>query len=156
MSGFMQASGVACFIGIVIAIVDALSPSDKFAKQLKMMFALVFMLCVVTPIASGEITFDDGLADVYAESTIETAVQNTDDYIKRSVERNLSRNLTEVLRENGITVKNIETSINISDSGSIDITVIDLTLDPRSAQAAVDVLSDSLAEEFTVNIYDGT
>jgi hypothetical protein len=156
MSGFSQASGVACFIGIVIAIIDALAPSDKFSKQLKVMFALVFMLCVITPIANGDITFDGGIIDVYAESSIEQAAMNTDAYIARSVERNISRNLTEILREKDIAVKNIETSINISESGSIDITVIDLSIDPEEADRAVRLISDNLNEEFTVNIFDGT
>jgi hypothetical protein len=155
--GFRTAAGVACFIGIVIALIDALSPSDKFKKQLKVMFALIFMLAVITPIADGSIDFSGDTVAAYADRDyLESSKAAGETYLETAVGRNISRNLDEILKAKNIYPQKIETSINIIDDGSIDITVINLTIDPAKAEEAAEILSLALdGEEFTVNILDG-
>jgi hypothetical protein len=155
MEGFRLAAGVACFIGIVIALVDALAPSDKFKKQLKVMFAVIFMLAVITPIADGSIDFSGDTVAAYAASDyLEASKVAGESYLTNSIGRNISRNIDEILMAENIYAQKIETSINILENGSIDITVIDLTVDETVAKRASEILSEKLdGEEFTVNIY---
>jgi hypothetical protein len=155
MEGFRLAAGVACFIGIVIALVDALAPSDKFKKQLKVMFAVIFMLAVITPIADGSIDFSEETVAAYADSDYLAASKAAGEtYLETAIARNISRNLDEILKAKNIYPQKIETSINIRENHSIDITVINLTVDPARAEEAAKILSGALdGEEFTVNIY---
>jgi hypothetical protein len=155
MEGFRLAAGVACFIGIVIALVDALAPSDKFKKQLKVMFAVIFMLAVITPIADGSIDFTEETVAAYADSDYLSASKTAGEtYLETAVGRNISRNLDEILKSKNIYAQKIETSINIRENGSIDITVINLTVDPAKAEEVSEILSGALdGEEFAVNIY---
>jgi hypothetical protein len=157
MDGFREASAIACFIGIVIAIVDALIPSEKFNKQLKIMFAVVFCLCVITPIANGTIEFDSDSVAAYAsaDSMSESKIAG-EEVLARAIGRNISRSLEEELRAQKITPQEIATTVNISENGSIDITVIDLQINPQDAARAVVIIKEKLAEEFIVNIYDGS
>ena len=83
-------SGTACFLGIVITIFRSLYPSEKFSKQMKMIFSLIFIISVVRPFASGKISFPE-------------------------INENISAN--------------IQTSINISENGSISINEVKLVLD---------------------------
>ncbi|MDR0986185.1 MAG: stage III sporulation protein AF [Ruminococcus sp.] len=155
MEGFRLAAGVACFIGIVIALVDALAPSEKFKKQLKVMFAVIFMLAVITPIADGSIDFSGDTIAAYADTDYLAASKAAgESYLETSIGRNISRNIDELLKAENIYAQKIETSINILDNGSIDITVIDLTVDEKEADRASEILSEKLSgEEFTVNIF---
>ncbi|MDR0903854.1 MAG: hypothetical protein LBM59_04415 [Ruminococcus sp.] len=155
MEGFRLAAGVACFMGIVIALVDALSPSEKFRKQLKVMFAVIFMLAVITPIADGSINFSGETVAAYADRDyLEASKLAGESYLETSIGRNISRNLDEILKAENIYAEKIETSINISQTGSIDITVINLTIDPAVTDKVTEILGEALdGEEFTVNIF---
>jgi hypothetical protein len=157
MDGFREASAIACFIGIVIAIIDALVPSEKFTRQLKIMFAVVFCLVVVTPIANGTIVFDTASVAAYASSdALADSKIAGEKLLERAVGRNISRSLTEELKSAKISPQNIETTVNISENGSIDITVIDLQINPKDADRALQILKEKLSEEFVLNIYDGS
>ncbi|MDR0974601.1 MAG: stage III sporulation protein AF [Ruminococcus sp.] len=154
MEGFRLAAGVACFMGIVIALVDALSPSEKFRKQLKVMFAVIFMLAVITPIADGSIDFSEESIEAYADTDYLEASRNAGEtYLETSIGRNISRNIDEVLKGEDITAEKIETSINILENGSIDITVINLTINPTNAERAAEIIGEAIDDEFTVNIF---
>ncbi|MDR0991307.1 MAG: hypothetical protein LBL87_00190 [Ruminococcus sp.] len=157
MDGISASAAVACFAGIVISMVDVLSPSDKFLKQMKIMFALMFILCVVTPIARGDITFDDFAVSASAETELENSSAAGDEYFKRAVERNISRNLEEILSEAGIETEKIETSINISENGGISINVIEAFIkDGDMAETALDALFEASGETAEVYIYMGS
>ena len=49
--------GTACFIGIAISIADMIKPSEKFNKQIRMIFSLAFVLSILTPIVSSGFNF---------------------------------------------------------------------------------------------------
>jgi hypothetical protein len=156
MSGFTAAAAAACFIGIVISIVDSLSPSQKFSKQLKMMFALVFILCVITPITGGKVDFTEIAAPAIAQadSTLLSG-ESGEDYYVRSIVNNINRNLKEELKADFIETVNLQTSINISENGGISISVIDCTLkNPEQAEQAIAVLQAAVGTDVNINIYE--
>jgi hypothetical protein len=157
LDGLRAIAAVACFAGIVISMIDVLAPSDKFLKQMKMMFALMFLLCVVTPVAKGDITFDDFAVSASVESDLRDSQAAGDEYFTRAVENNISRNLADILRTGGIETEKIETSINISESGGISIIVIEAFIkDPMQAERAANALYAASGETAEVYIYQGS
>jgi hypothetical protein len=157
LDGLRAAAAVACFAGIVISMIDVLAPSDKFVKQMKIMFALMFILCVVTPIASGEIRFDDFAVAASIETQLEGSQTAGEDYFASAVEHNISRNLIEILTAGGIETEKIETSINISENGGISINVIEAFIkDESKAEAAAQALYAASGETAEVYIYLGS
>lgn len=123
-------SGTACFLGIVITIFRSLYPSEKFSKQMKMIFSLIFIISVVKPFASGKVSFPEinenisANEEYYAEKNEEAY-----NYFVRSVEENINSSLEAALNEINIYPANIQTSINISENGSISINEVKLVLD---------------------------
>ena len=129
MDTFRAVAGTACFLGIVITMFSSLYPSEKFAKQMKMIFSLIFILSIVKPFVSGRIGFPDLRGIVPASSDHYEAVsENTYDYFIDSVERNISSSFENELNKINIYPVRIETSVNISDSGSISINEVRLVL----------------------------
>ncbi len=130
METFKMIAGTACFLGIITAIFGSMYPSEKFAKQMKIIFSLVFILSVAKPVISGRISFPDIEETVSAGSDQYSSINDrTYEYFISSLEKNISLSLEAKLNEIDIYPAEIETSINISDSGSISISEVRLVLD---------------------------
>jgi hypothetical protein len=157
MDGLRAAAGVACFVGIVISMIDVLAPSDKFLKQMKIMFALMFILCVVTPIVRGDIKFDTAAVSASVEGELADYEEAGNAYFTGAIERNISRNLQDILQKDGILSEKIKTSINISESGGISIIVIEAYInDAEKAETAANVLYEASGETAEVYVYLGS
>ena len=160
MEAFRLMAGTACFLGIVITIFSSLYPSDKFAKQMKMIFSLIFIISVIKPVAQGKFDFPEFSETVSASADYYSSLNdNTYDYFIRSVESNISFSLENALNEKNIYPREIQTSVNISDSGSISINEVKLVLEDMSeypeavkcireaAESDVNVTAEVRAEE---------
>ena len=133
MQAFRLMAGTACFLGIVITIFSSLYPSDKFAKQMKIIFSLIFIISIIKPAVQGKFDFPELSETVSASADHYSSLNDsTYDYFIRSVERNISFSLEASLNEKNIYPQEIETSINISDSGSISINEVKLVLEDMS------------------------
>ena len=44
---------IAGYIGIAISILDFFTPSEKLRKQIKLIFSLVFLIAIASPILKG-------------------------------------------------------------------------------------------------------
>ncbi|MDE5860025.1 MAG: hypothetical protein K2H23_06535, partial [Oscillospiraceae bacterium] len=78
---------------------------------------------------------------------------NTYDYFIRSVENNISASLESKLHENNIYPEEIETSINISDNGSISINEVKITLkDITEKFSAERCIAEAAGNETTIII----
>ena len=65
----------ACFLSIVITIADSIKPGDKFSRQLKMLFSLVFITGIVSAALRCDFSFDfPAFADI----------ENYDDMFKKT------------------------------------------------------------------------
>ena len=130
MDAFKLISLTAGFISIIIAAFASIYPSEKYSKQIKIIFSLIFVLSIVTPFVNGEVNisesfdFVDASADVLYEKNIAA-----NEYLKSSVENNISSTIGSYLKENEISFDEIKTSINISDYGSISINEIEIAVD---------------------------
>lgn len=129
MDSFRAIALAACFLGIVITVFNSLYPSERFNKQIKTIFSLIFILSVAKPIVSGKLSFPDMGDTVSVSSDRYAAINdNTYQYFVSSVESNISKSLAGKLREKNIYPEEIETSINISDNCSISINEVKITL----------------------------
>ncbi len=130
METFKLISATACFLGIVITALSSLYPSEKFSKQMKMIFSLIFIISIVRPFASGKINFPEINENISAnEEYYSEKNEEAYDYFVRSVEENINSSLEASLNEINIYPANIQTSINISENGSISINEVKLVLD---------------------------
>lgn len=152
MDSFRAIAFAACFLGIVITIFNSLYPSEKFTKQIKTIFSLIFILSIAKPIAAGKISFPE-IGDTVSASTdyYSSLNDNTYNYFISSVESNISAALEGKLHEKNIYPEEIETSINISDNGSISINEVKITLkDMSDSFAARQCIIDETEEGVNV------
>ena len=152
MSAFRLMAGTACFLGIVITIFSSLYPSDKFAKQMKIIFSLIFVISIIKPVVQGKFDFPEISETVSASADHYSSLSdNTYDYFIRSVESNISTSLEAELNKKNIYPGEIETSINISDNGSISINEVKITLNDMSEYSeAVKCIRETVESEVTV------
>ena len=133
MESFRLMAGTACFLGIVITIFSSLYPSEKFAKQMKIIFSLIFIISVIKPVVQGKFDFPDLNETVSASADYYSSLNDsTYDYFIHSVESNISFSLETELNKKNIYPLEIQTSVNISDSGSISINEVKLVLEDMS------------------------
>ncbi len=154
MAVFQTVTYVACFIGIAVAVLDTLYPNEKFQKQIKMLFSLVFILSIAAPLIKGDIEFTDtaGSVSVNSDSYAEVT-DNANNLFIKSIENNISMRISTVLNQNKIICKNIKTSINISDNNSISINEIRLTLeDSGQYKSAAEIINTEVGGDITVNL----
>lgn len=141
-------------LAVVMNIFESVYPSEKYAKQMRIIFALIFVLTLVRPITDSIKSLSDAKesVDVVNENISENS-DNTIEYFKGSVERNISARLYDILRENGIAVKEIKTSINISENGGISINEVKIAAENAAQGAeAVDIVKRETGENTLVKI----
>lgn len=152
MESFRTISLTACFLGIVITIFNSLYPSEKFAKQVKVIFSLIFILSIIKPIAAGKLIQTDYAVSASAER-YEALGDSAYSYFLSSVENNISASLEAKLREKNIYPEEIETSINISDNGSITINEVKITLkDTAERSEAERCIKEATESNVTVTV----
>jgi hypothetical protein len=152
MTSFRLTVLTAGFVSIVISMFDAFYPSEKFNRQMNVIFTLVLILCTITPVLSGKVGIPD-ISELVNETNLETeeCVGKADEYFKRSVERNISSRIGQYLYENQIECTQIDTNINISDSGSISINEIDVTACDAALEGdIVDLIQKYIGEDIYV------
>lgn len=141
-------------LAVVMNIFESIYPAEKYAKQMRIIFALIFVLTLSKPLMNSI----EGLSDTaesidVINSDISESTDNTLDYFKGAVERNISSRLSDKLAENNIAVKEIKTSINISEDGSISINEVKIAAENAAQGAeAVDIVKRETGENTLVKI----
>ena len=138
MDTFKLVTLIAGFVSVLLAIFDSVFPSEKYNKQLRLIFSMVFILSIVTPIKSsiGELTAFSDYIEV-ASDNLEVKSDITEDYFVKSVENNINRNIEAGLNEKDIYPYEIKTSINISQSGSISINEIEIAVSDTAQEGEI-------------------
>ncbi len=155
MEVFRLISQIACFIGIVVAIMDSLYPSEKFQKQIKLIFSAVFILSVTSPLLKQDFSFMESVKQVsISENELYQASEDAYSYYIRSIENNISTRLCTELKQNKINCTNIQTSINISDNSSISINEVNITLEnSEQIEDAKYIIRQELGDENVIVNY---
>ncbi|MGN0553214.1 MAG: hypothetical protein ACI4I1_07515 [Oscillospiraceae bacterium] len=141
-------------LAVVMNIFESVYPAEKYAKQMQMIFSLIFILCLIKPVICCIESVSDTVESIdVINDNISVKSENTLDYFKGSIERNISSQMKDILTDNGITVKEIKTSINISESGSISINEITIAAE-NAAQGAeiIDIVKRETGENTLVKI----
>lgn len=139
---------VTASISIVISIFENILPSEKYQKQLRLLFGTVMLICIIKPIA----TEDFSLSEIENEIEVyknypEIKSAETDEYLKTSIENNISREIGLILSESKISYENIKTSINISENFSISITKVEITSNQNSKDETIaKILTENLGD----------
>lgn len=138
MDTFKLVTLIAGFVSVLLAIFDSVFPSEKYNKQLRLLFSMVFILCIVAPIKSsiGELTSFSDYIEVSSEK-LEVQSDISEDFFVQSVENNINRNIEASLNEKDIHPYEIKTSINISQSGSISINEIEIAVSDTAQEGEI-------------------
>lgn len=141
MATFRMISLTACFLGIVMTIFSRLYPSEKFEKQIKTIFSLIFVLSIVTPIAKDKLDLPDISKTITASSDYYQSIsENTDEYFIRSLESNISANLKAKLNEAEFYPLEIQTIVNISEDNSISINEVRVIMQSKECSDVIEEL----------------
>ncbi len=129
METFRMISATACFLGIVITVFSRLYPSEKFEKQMKTIFSLIFLVSVSAPVLNGDLQLPDISETVAASNSYYQEISsNADEYFINSIENNISIRLESVLNSQNIFPLEIQTSVNISEDNSISINEVNVLM----------------------------
>lgn len=152
MSLFSSVSMIACLIGIIIAIMDALYPSEKYAKQIKMIFSLVFLSCIVVPFAKDDVELEDVyVSSEYSDENIKNKYDLTYDYFIKSIESNINMELMNKVNQKENLAEEILTSINIYEDNSISIREVKIVLSDMSKEEdAKRIILEAVGEDVEV------
>lgn len=108
----------ACILGIIFAVSENMLPSEKFAKQMKLIFSLILIAVIAAPFTEGEISLDSfDMPEIAEEDS--TFIYNSS--FNSLVSDNISDNLGKELSEMGIFPVKISVDINNSQDNSISI-----------------------------------
>lgn len=115
----------ACFLSIVISLADSIKPNEKFAKQIKLIFSLLFISGIFVAIANSEFDIDIPVAADVNELEGYKAVSDTADRaVIYSAESSVNDMVCRILTSRGIGYKKIIVNVNMNDDGSININEI--------------------------------
>ncbi|MCM1226865.1 MAG: hypothetical protein NC320_05485 [Clostridium sp.] len=112
----------ACFLSIVISLADMLKPGEKFTRQLKMIFSLIFISGIILSVANSDFEFELPTAaapdEIEGYKEIESAA---DKAVLEAAETSVNDMICRILTTEGISFEKISAVINMNDDGSINI-----------------------------------
>lgn len=138
MDMLCQVSASACVLGIIFSVISNMTPSEKFSRQMNIIFSLILILVIVTPFANGELDME--LSDI-TENIPEDHSYIYNEQTGRLISANISDNLGQVLADNGIFPLKISVDINNSGDGSISIIEAEIILPKDSDSGAAKMLA---------------
>lgn len=145
MDMLCQMSASACVLGILFSVISNMTPSEKFSRQMNIIFSLILILVIVTPFADGE--FDLEMSQI-SESTPEDYSYIYNEQTDRLISENISDNLGQALAEKEIFPLKISVDINNSADGSISIIGAEIILaDSSDSEGAAKLAAEALGVE---------
>lgn len=136
-------------IGVLMNIFEAVYPSEKYEKQMKTIFSLIFVLCLIAPIKNSisSISNIEELS-VSADEKVEYNGNCVSEYFKGSIERNISSQIGDLLKDSKIPYHEIKTSITISENGGIYINEIIINVEDISrGDEIIDIVKNEMGED---------
>lgn len=150
MELFKSAAAAACFLGLIFAAAENLLPSEKFSKQIHMLFSLIMIAAVGVKLSSEDFELPDISPGEASGGIYE---QQYDDFLDKKIQENICGSLSEILINNNIYPVNISVNINNSADGSISIKKAVITLtDLSEISDAEKIVSEALGDDVDVDI----
>ncbi len=144
-------AAAACFLGMIFSILGNMVPSEKFSRQINIIFALIMALVIIPPFMGLQPEFPE----LFEEND---SAPDTSDIINYRMNEeicgNICDSLADILGDKGIFPAEISVEINNSADGSISITKAEITLtDSTQEDNARRIVSEALGgAEVTVKI----
>lgn len=114
-----------CFLSVVISLADSIKPGERFARQLKLIFSLIFISGFVTSAANGNFNFDLPVAaDVGELENYNDMSDAADKAMMYSAEQSVIDEIKRILTAQGISFEKITVNINMDENGGIIINEI--------------------------------
>lgn len=139
-----------CMAAIAAAIFRLCVPNNKFAKQLSLLIACVFVLAGVSALSGMDFDLDFTPAELRQTSGYISLSGEADKALQKQISAEMSDRLYTILNDAGIYPEEIHIITNISGLYSISITQVKLVF-PKgretAAQAAAELLSGKLSDE---------
>lgn len=129
MESIRSITFIACFLGIAIAMLDIVTPSEKTKKQVRLIFSLVFLIGIITPIMKADI--DLKIPEVSPFEENEAYIQITNQYEKcvlNQFQENILTSLEQTLNASSIFPKEISLNVNIGENNCISISEVNIVL----------------------------
>lgn len=146
---------IACGISIVISMLDIITPEGKFKKQIRLIFAIVFIICIINPILHSKIDFSQFKPEDIKETSQYKMVQETFySSLSENYTDNLEKALMQKLNINEIKPNEIKVNVNISEDNCIDISEVKIVLayKYKSSESKVKTLIKDQIGDYPVDI----
>ena len=151
----MQFLSTVCMAAIASALFRMLIPENKYAKQISLLMAGLFILAGVNAVRGADIIFDDGQYSY--EDSVDYIGFSGD--INRELQKKISAEMSDkvysLLNQHGIYPEEVHIAVNISGLYSISITQVKLVFDESqrsAAEAAEKLVSAELPPEINVQV----
>ena len=148
MEGFVAAVRMVCFVSVGICIVQSITDVTRLRAQAEFILKLIFAVTVTAPIVSGvfNIELPDLSAFDGADHSYSTEIYENE--LCRQMSENISAVLKEQLGAAGHRIEKIDTEVNISQDGSININRV--IISTQDFEAAAEIIRGSIGQETEV------
>lgn len=125
-----------CLTAIGLSIAEGLMPSEKFAREIKIIFGLILIIGIANPVLKLFKSFS--LPDTsYTDIQIENIQNNTASVLENSIENNLCSAISSMLSEKDIVLNEIYVDVNISENYCISFNEVGLNCDNFSLAESI-------------------
>lgn len=142
-----------CIAAICTAIFRMLVPENKYAKQISLLIAAIFLLTGITAVTGAELDLDTGAYDITESGGHTGMTGGVSESLQRRICKDMSDKLYELLGGREIYPEEIHVIVNISGLYSINITQVKLVFgegERAAAEAAAELLSRELPEDIKI------
>lgn len=115
----------ACFLSTAITIADSVKPGEKFSRQLRLIFSMIFITGTAAAALNCDISPElPALAADPEPGNYKSVEEAADKAVSAAAERSVTDMICRILTGRGISFEKINVVINMNDDGSIDINEI--------------------------------
>ena len=151
----MQFLSTVCMAAIASALFRLLIPENRFAKQISLLIAGLFILAGVNAFRSADLSFDETQYSYEADADYIGFSGDINKELQKKICKDMSDKLYSLLNAAGIYPKEIHVIVNISGLYSISITQVKLVFGEgqrSAAEAAEKLLAGELPPEIKVSV----
>lgn len=149
----MQFLSTVCMAAIASALFRMLIPENKYAKQISLLMAGLFILAGVNAVRGADIIFDDGQYSYEDSADYIGFSGDINRELQKKICAEMSDKVYSLLNQHGIYPEEVHIAVNISGLYSISITQVELVFScgqRSAAEAAEKLLARELPEEIRV------
>ena len=144
-----QAALCACAVSLAYGILSHLLPTERFAKQLRLILTLLLLIALIQPFLHQDVSLP---ALAIQEDSQSAYTQQYTQALIRQTEAHLADALLEQLEAAGVACQKVQVEIHIDQQGGIDIR--EVRLQCADFQAAVTKLHRTLGADITITEVD--